>query len=531
MKFEFPKYIAVKAEFNPAEKVGQLFMPAAFINDTESEVENLELLIKKGQVGGLCFFHSRASTATNFEGPKEIPYNENSLNRLQQLIERYQNSAPYPLLMAIDAEWGLAMRVEQAPQYPYALTLGALNSSSENLIYELGLRMAQDCREIGIHLNLAPVVDINTNPENPVIGYRAFGSDPEAVSRKATLLHQGLRDGGILSCAKHFPGHGDTAVDSHLNLPVLLKRHSDLEKEELLPFKTLIKAHVPAVMTGHLSLPQLDPTGLPASLSHPIIRLLRDMNFEGAIITDALNMHALKDVSALPETLNLQALQAGNDMLCYAERIPESIELILNEVNLTHIEASFKRVWDLKTKAFRGSAEVIASKSSPATLNRQLARECLIELGDASGANTEFWKEGFEMISLGQTPEVFVRTLQEKLKFKTQTCSSGVGFSKDPGLQSQNVLLSLWPPHMKPKDFFGLPSTLLRELETLAAEKNIVLYLFGNPYMLTKLPLDLFSGVVCAFQSQPVFQKAAGQHFLGRIKAKGEIPIDLVYEN
>lgn len=528
---EFPLYKTIKPQLNLAEKVGQLFMPAAFINDSEDEIRKLESSIQKGQVGGLCFFHSRASAATNFEGPKEVPYNENSLGRLQQLIKRYQKSARHPLLMAIDAEWGLAMRVERAPQYPYALTLGALNHASENLLYDLGLRMARDCREIGIHLNLTPVVDINTDPENPVIGYRAFGSDPEAVSRKATLLHQGLADGGILSCAKHFPGHGDTAVDSHLNLPVLHKGLSDLEKEELLPFRALIEAHVPAIMTGHLSLPQLDPSGLPASLSVPIIRVLRDMKFEGAILTDALNMHALKGVSSQPETLNLQAIEAGNDILCYAEQIPESIELILKEVGHPRIEASFKRVWELKTKAFRGTTEVITPKSSPAALNRQLARECLIELGDIQGSNAAFRKDGFELIAVGQTPAVFVRTLRETHDFKTHACSSGAGVPKGPEVQSQNVLISLWPPQMKPKGFFGLPATLLPELVALSAEKNIVLYLFGNPYVLTKLPLHLFSGVVCAFQSQAVFQETAGQHFLGHIKAKGEIPIDLVYDN
>ncbi len=529
MMSEFPAYDVVKTQLHLREKAGQLFMPAAFINDTEKEIENLESLIETGQVGGLCFFHSRASAATNFEGPREIPYNENSLSRLQQLIERYQRAARYPLLMAIDAEWGLAMRVERAPQYPYALTLGALNRSSEHLLYDLGLRMAQDCREIGIHLNLAPVVDINTDPENPVIGYRAFGSDPQAVSRKATLLSQGLSDGGLLSCAKHFPGHGDTAVDSHLNLPVLHKSLTDLEREELLPFQALIKAQVPVVMTGHLSLPQLDPSGLPASLSEPIIRVLRDMKFEGAIITDALNMHALKGISSEPEILNLRAIQAGNDMLCYAERIPESIPLVLREVPASRIEASFKRVWDLKARVFGGVTEIIPSKISPHALNRQLAGACLFELGDAPGAGAAFRKEGFDLVTIGQTPDVFIKKLQEAHDFKTHACPSGVGLPKAPGVRSQNILLTLWPPHMKPKDFFGLPSTLIAELETLSAEKKLFLYLFGNPYVLTKLPLNLLNGVVCASQSQPVFQETAGQHFSGQLKAPGEIPIDLDY--
>jgi hypothetical protein len=151
-----------------------------------------------------------------------------------------------------------------------------------------------------------------------------------------------------------------------------------------------------------------------------------------------------------------------------------------------------------------------------------LARECLTELEDAQGANAAFRKEGFELIAVGQTPEIFVKTL---------TCSSGVGVPIGPEVQSQNIVLTLWPPQLKPKGLFGLPSTLLGELEAISAEKNVVLYLFGNPYVLTKLPLSRFRGVVCAFQSQAVFQETAGQHFLGRIKAKGEIPIDLVYDN
>ncbi|MGB5316309.1 MAG: glycoside hydrolase family 3 N-terminal domain-containing protein [Robiginitalea sp.] len=531
MMSEFPAYESVKSQLHLREKVGQLFMPAAFINDTEAEIGKLESLIETGQVGGLCFFHSRASAATNFEGPKAIPYNENSLSRLKQLIERYQRAARIPLLMAIDAEWGLAMRVERAPQYPYALTLGALNHSWEHLLYDLGLRMAQDCHEIGIHLNLTPVADTNTNPENPVIGYRAFGSHPEAVGRKASLLHQGLADGGLLSCAKHFPGHGDTAVDSHLNLPVLHKSLSDLEQEELLPFKALIKAQVPLVMTGHLSLPQLDPSGLPASLSQPIIGLLRDMEFEGTIITDALNMHALKGISSQAESLNLQAVQAGNDILCYADRIPESISLILKELSESRIETSFKRVWDLKARLFPTSAKSVLPNISPNALNQKLAQHCLCALRDTEEVLAEFRKDGFTQVSVGQTPHEFIKKLQEAYDFETHTCPSGVGLQKGLGTRAQNILITLWPPYMKPKDFFGLPSTLIAELRALGAQKNLVLYLFGNPYILKKLPLNSFGGIVCASQPQSVFQEVAGQHFSGYFKATGELPIDLDYDN
>ncbi|MDX1333609.1 MAG: glycoside hydrolase family 3 N-terminal domain-containing protein, partial [Robiginitalea sp.] len=178
---KLPTYLEVKGTLSRKDKLGQSFMPAAFINDSEEHIRALEELIRTQGIGGLCFFHSRASAAANFEGKQEVTYHPDSLQRLKELIGRYQEAAPYPLLIAIDAEWGLAMRVEQAPQYPYAATLGALKEASESLIYEVGLSIARDCRDAGIHWNFAPVVDINTNPDNPVIGFRAFGNHPGDV--------------------------------------------------------------------------------------------------------------------------------------------------------------------------------------------------------------------------------------------------------------------------------------------------------------------------------------------------------------
>lgn len=524
---EFPVFKEVKTKLSIRQKAAQLFMPAAFINDTEPEVRALESLIKTCQVGGLCFFHSRASAATNFEGRREIPYNENSLERLQMLIRRYQKAARYPLLIAMDAEWGLAMRVEHATQYPYALTLGALKPASEHLLYELGLHMARDCREVGIHLNLAPVVDVNTNADNPVISYRAFGSIPENVSRKAARLNMGFTDGGLLSCAKHFPGHGDTAVDSHLNLPLLKKDLSDLEEEELIPFHELIKEKVPAIMTGHLSIPQLDPSGLPASLSEPIISLLRKMAFKGTIITDALNMHALRGIETQAERLNLRALEAGNDLLCYADRIPESIELILREVPESRIEESFKRVWHLKEIAFNPSGNGLKPNGSPEALNQELARNCICEIGMTKGILPQFREEGFTLLSVGTTPQGFIDSVHKTLDFEHYECPSGVGFRHLIPTQARNILVALQPPNMKPKDFFGLPATLIEELASLNSDFRVVLYLFGNPYLLAKLPVDHFSGILCAFQPLPVFQEMAGAHFMGLLKASGELPIIL----
>ena len=180
------------------QKVGQLFMPAAFINDGEEDIQKLEKLIKENHVGSICFFHSRASAATNFEGKKEVIHNENSYQRLLALISRYQKAASIPLVIAIDAEWGLAMRIENTPQYPYAITLGAIQNG-EQLVFQVGKRIAQDCQNAGIHWNLSPVVDINLNPENPVIGYRSFGDNKKQVTAYARAYIEGISSAGILN--------------------------------------------------------------------------------------------------------------------------------------------------------------------------------------------------------------------------------------------------------------------------------------------------------------------------------------------
>ncbi|WP_368662370.1 glycoside hydrolase family 3 protein [Zobellia laminariae] len=279
-------YTKATETLNLAEKVGQLFMPAAFINDTEDEIQQLEKLIKEYHIGSLCFFHSRASAATNFEGKKKIVSNEKSFETLQNLIIRYQKAAKYPLLIAIDAEWGLAMRIEKTPQYPYAITLGSIPDDSENLIYEVGKNIAKDCKAAGIHWNLAPCVDINNNPNNPVIGYRSFGEDKIKVTQKALAYINGTSSEGVLTSIKHFPGHGDTATDSHLGLPLINKTKEELVNNELYPFQKLILEGTDSVMAGHLSVPALaNGKDTPSSISKDIIRgvLRKEMGYDGVL--------------------------------------------------------------------------------------------------------------------------------------------------------------------------------------------------------------------------------------------------------
>lgn len=254
------------------EKIGQLFSPAAFIHDTEENIQAMEKLIAEHHIGGLTFFHSRHSAAANFEKRQEKLSYENTLEKLIEQINRYQLVTKIPLIISIDAEFGLAMRIENTPQYPYAITLGTMDISEKDLVYEVGKRIAKDLKAVGIHLNFAPVADINTNPNNPVIGYRSFGRDKEKVSAFAWQIYKAHIDQEVGACYKHFPGHGDTDVDSHLGIPVLQKSKEDLEKEELFPFTKAIAEGLDMIMVGHLAVPALtEGKEIPASISKEII--------------------------------------------------------------------------------------------------------------------------------------------------------------------------------------------------------------------------------------------------------------------
>lgn len=518
------------AKLTLREMAGQLFMPAAFINDTESEIQQLELLIREYGPGGLCFFHSRASAATNFEGKKKIQFNANSLDRLKELISRYQAASKYPLLIAMDAEWGLAMRVENTPQYPFALALGAM-ADNNPLLYETGLRMAQDCRNAGIHWNLAPVVDCNTNPNNPVIGYRSFGSRVHAVAAKAKLVFEGMRDGGLLTCAKHFPGHGDTAVDSHLALPVLEKTIEALELEELIPFKHLIDAGIPAVMTGHLSVPAIDPSGTPASLSKPIIAgLLREkLGFTGLVITDALNMYAVSKRHAQPGMTAFTAFAAGNDMLCFAEHIPEALELILQAGDTEGIAERFNRIWNTKQEVFSPNRTLKVSELTPESLNEKLGLACFTNLGPLDFSS--FPKaEPFTLLDSGTQTQIFSDRIKNEgpPKISIAWDWSSDNASAFPIPNTHRVLLALAPPSIKPPNRFGISDVALQALAKLLETREVWVFHFGNPYALSVLNLHSVVGVVVAYQHLPEFQSVAANHFLYNTGLSGVLPFDLL---
>ncbi|MUH37623.1 glycoside hydrolase family 3 protein [Zobellia amurskyensis] len=517
-------YIQVKNSLSLVEKVGQLFMPAAFINDTEEEIQRLEKLIKEQHIGSLCFFHSRASAATNFEGKKKVVSNEQSFDTLKNLIVRYQKAAKYPLLIAIDAEWGLAMRIENTPQYPYAITLGAMSNNSDSLIYEVGKNIAKDCKSAGIHWNLAPCVDINNNPNNPVIGYRSFGEDKIKVTQKALAYINGTRSEGVLTSIKHFPGHGDTATDSHLGLPVITKTKKDLEDNELYPFQKLILENVDSVMAGHLSVPALaSGADTPSSISKDIIKgvLRTEMGYHGVVISDALNMHAVSKNYPTKGDLEWLAFNAGNDVLCFAEHIKEGSDTILKNASEAQIEESFKRIWELKEKAI-SSNKTPQDLTIPDELNQKIAEQSLTLMQGTANTIAEFQKSEFKGLAItSNTENQFFKSIYKNKMFAILTDETEITEN------DEDILFALFPPQIKPTNNFGFTTEELAFINQLIKTKNVILYVFGNPYVLNHINIENAKAVIIAYQNQKSFQEVAANHFLGNLEARGKLPITI----
>lgn len=306
----------------PEQKVGQFFMVATFSNRHENHYQYIDHLIQTNHIGGLIFFQG---------GP----------HRQAILTNRYQAQAKIPLLIGIDGEWGLGMRLDSTMDFPKQMSLGAIRDN--NLIYRMGAEIGRQCQRLGIHINFAPVSDINSNPTNPVIGVRSFGSSKENVALKASAYMRGLQGTHVIATAKHFPGHGNTNVDSHYSLPTVSRSSEQMRDIDLYPFRKLIADSLMGVVTGHLHVPVMDDTpALAATLSEKIVTelLKNELGFRGLVFTDALNMGGL---SRSPKAMdvNLRALIAGNDILLYPENVREAAQHIIDAVQQGIISQAF----------------------------------------------------------------------------------------------------------------------------------------------------------------------------------------------
>jgi beta-N-acetylhexosaminidase len=509
-------------------KIGQLFMVAAYSGGSNYNKKDIEKLIKQYRVGGVIFMQGN-------------PWAQLAMHN------QFQRLSKIPLLVAIDAEWGLRMRLDSTIKFPKNMTLGAIQA--DKLIYQYGRELARQCKAMGIHINFAPVVDVNNNPANPVIHYRSFGDDVEEVTRKGILLMKGLQDGGVIASAKHFPGHGDTDTDSHYSLPLLNHSRARLDSIELAPFARLIQAGVQSVMVAHLFVPSLDTTpNLPTTFSRNVAqKLLQDsLRFKGLIFTDALNMGAITGGTP-PGAAEARALLAGNDILLCSTSMAKGVAAIKKAIadSLLTVAEIDKRVFKIllaKEWAMRGGSQQITPKAAYQVLQSRKAEKLKRALYRASITLVKNENLVLPLQELANKRIAYLQTgystatpfYESLLKFKLLDF-----FYFPPVLDlkyQDSLLLQLFTYdivivgclNMNPwaHKNYGLPPALAQFLSILEnTETSVIVAFFGSPYALSYWGKG--SAIIMAYEEAPEAQVAAAECIFGALEPTGRLPIRL----
>ena len=513
---------SIYAQMNFEEKVGQLFMVAAYSNKDTVHVNSIDKLIKENKIGGLIFFQG---------GP----------GRQANLTNRFQSKSKVPLFIGIDAEWGLSMRLDSTYKYPWNTTLGAVRDLK--LIEEVGKNMAQEAKRIGAQFNFAPVIDINTNPKNPIIGNRSFGEDKMNVTDHAVALMQGIQSQGVFCTGKHFPGHGDTALDSHYALPLVSFSKDRIEKVELYPYKRMFDEGLVSVMVAHLNIPSLEPRdNYPTSVSYNVVTdlLQNELGFDGLIFTDALNMKAASKFLK-PGDIDLEAFLAGNDILLFAENVPLAVQKISEAyqtglITDDRIAKSVKKILHYKFKAGLNHYKPIETKNLSSDLNTTFKdalqyqlyehattvlknkdnilpiknldqKIAYVKLGDDT--NSSFVTTLKKYTEVTEVSDTNLDSLEVKLKeFKTVI----VGYHKSD---------KAWKKH----DF---SDTELLWLQDIAKKNTVILDAFTKPYSLSTIPnFDDFEGVVMSYQNSDISQIVGAELLFGAIESQGKLPVSI----
>lgn len=516
---------SVYASLSKEEKIAQLMVIRAHSNLGPDHVQQVSELISKYNVGALCFFQG---------GPV----------RQATLTNAYQSIAKTPLMVTIDGEWGLGMRLDSVTKFPFQSTLGALND--DKLVYEMGVAVGEQMKRMGVHVNYAPVVDINNNPANPVIGYRSFGEDKYKVAELGVAYMRGMQAAGIMACAKHFPGHGDVAVDSHLDLPVINKSKDELDTLELYPFKQLFKAGVGSVMIAHLSIPAVDNTpNRPTSLSrNNVTELLRnDLYFEGLTFTDALEMKGVSKYFGGGEAA-VEALIAGNDMLCLPEDVPAAIEAIKKAVkekrlSWKDIDKKVQRVLYAKYQLGLSSPQVVDTTNLLADLNarttyfrQRVAANVITVMKNGAGLLPFVAKGRMAYVGIG-TPQAnaFGQRLKTDfnahtylLSYNDSTARTGAILDSIKNGNYDRVIIGVHNFANKPANNYGISQAAVDLVNSLQAY-NALTFVFGNVYAAQNFCNA--STLVAMYEDDDVFQQAAADFLQGRLTAKGTLPVSV----
>lgn len=505
-----------------SDKVGQLFMVQAFSNGTKEEENKISSLIVEEGIGGLIFSKG---------GP----------GRQAVLSNNYQEQAKLPLLIGMDAEWGLNMRLDSTYAFPWNMTLGAVKNTK--LLEQTGAHIGEHCKRLGVHFNFAPVVDINTNPKNPIIGNRSFGENRDDVTRNSLAFMKGMQSSGVLASAKHFPGHGDTEDDSHETLPSISFSESRIDSVELYPYRRLIKNGLTSVMVAHLNVPSLvNKLGNPSSLAPEIVtQLLKGkLNFKGLIFTDALTMKGAANYGDTG-TIDLLAFQAGNDVLLMSQdvkagkekilqaiekgaiseqRLEESVKKILmakykvglhkyTPVEVSNIYEDLNRIEDdvLNDNLFENAITVVRNEKKLLPLrNLETKNVAYVKLGDDDGS--DFLKELRKYTKVHEINGDKLSDLQNKLQ------------------NYNTVIIGFHRSNENPWKSYKFSQKDILSLNAIAKTHVVILDIFVKPYALAQIEaLADIEGVVVSYQNSKVSQAKSAQLIFGAIGAKGKLPV------
>jgi len=508
------------------EKVGQLFVIQAFSNKNKNHKDNIINIIRNNNIGGIIF-------------------SKGSAHKQVDLTNDFQSESSIPLLIGMDAEWGLNMRLDSTFSFPWNMTLGAIKDN--NLIRQVGRSIADHCKRIGVNFNFAPVVDINTNPDNPIIGNRSFGESTQNVSSKSLNFMRGQQEMNILSSAKHFPGHGDTSTDSHKTLPFISHDKKRILKTELKPFKTLINNGLESVMIAHLEVPSLEKTkGLPSTLSYSIVTSLlkNTLGFKGLIITDALEMKGLSNFKS-KGNLDMLAFKAGNDILLMSANVSEGIKAIVDDYNLGEISEerlsySVKKILKAKYKVGLNNFLQISKTNLYNDLNsleNKILNEELVEKAITVVKNNDNMlpiknlKNSIGYLNFGN--DNYMAFFDELTKYSKIDNLDEIDILKTESesfIESnyKTIIIGVHANSETPWKSYNLKKEEIIFINRISKKVNVILNIFGSPYMLNKFKnIKNINGIIISYQNSKVYQKKSAQLIFGAIESTGILPVSI----
>jgi beta-N-acetylhexosaminidase len=520
---------SVYKKLSRRQKVAQLFFVRAHTNKGIKYEDSVANVIDNEGLGGVVFFQG---------GPV----------RQAELINRYQHIAKVPLLIAMDGEWGIGMRLDSTLSYPYQMTLGAIQDNT--LIYKMGKQVAYDFKRLGMQMNFGPDMDVNNNPDNPVINYRSFGDNKYNVAKKGIAYFKGMQDAGLLTTAKHFPGHGDTNVDSHFELPLLPFTRQRLDSLEEYPFREAIAAGINGVMIAHMSIPALDSTkNRPSTLSKKIVTgVLKDsLGFKGLVVSDAMEMKAVTKYFPNGEA-ELQAFLAGNDIIELSMDSKKAILKIRKAVRKGLIsdadfEAKVKKVLAAKYWAGLNNRKDVITTNLLSDLNREPARQLIQQLSDAAVTMVKGTTESIRLNPLEKIAVVSIgvegyTTFQTEMARWSPNCHLFLVNKSTPVAdlnrlleilkQYNQVYVSIHDTRTRPASKLDYSNGVKQFIAALPANNKVVMSVFANAYTIAGLPgIEKSAGLLVCYQNSDDLQRAAVKVITGQLKPTGKLPVSV----